>query len=187
MSFGPRSPETPLTPLPGLGCGEQTLFLPLRDTPPPSFQEGRLTGGGGISTFPSGSFCLPRFGVTVLAAQSFLVTGVEGLHPSGNPCKVNLRGYLAWGDGGCLGGHIQGTFLSTSGLLMPKKKKKCTRSPIFLVTCSSPRWGRGVLMSTCVWGSVSGQKAPDPNSGDLAHQGSVIVGGGALSSAGRTQ
>lgn len=54
-----------------------------------------LPGGGaahlegrGISTFPSGSFCLPRFGATVLAAQSFLVTGVEGsLFPSDNPVQ----------------------------------------------------------------------------------------------------
>lgn len=45
-------------------------------------------GGEGISTFPSGSFCLPRFGATVLAAQSFLVTGVEGsLFPSNNPVQ----------------------------------------------------------------------------------------------------
>lgn len=44
--------------------------------------------GREISTFPSGSFCLPRFGATVLAAQSFLVTGVEGvLVPSDNPVQ----------------------------------------------------------------------------------------------------
>lgn len=75
-----------------------TLFCPLSqdvNTPLPFFQEGGAAylEGREISTFPSGSFCLPRFGATVLAAQSFLVTGVEGsLSLLTTLSKVRLHG-----------------------------------------------------------------------------------------------
>lgn len=86
--LSPRSHEPP-----SVCYGDRTLFRPLSqvvNTPLPSFQEGGAAylEGREISTFPSGSFCLPRFGATVLAAQSFLVTGVEGvLVPSDNPVQ----------------------------------------------------------------------------------------------------
>lgn len=75
--------------------------------------------------------------------------------------------------------HTQGKFLSTSGLLMPKRKKKMHPGhPLVWSPSQCPRWELGVLVSTCILGSVSGQKGPDPNSGDLAHHSSVIVVGG---------
>lgn len=78
-----------------MGIGPSFVLSQVVNTPLPSFQEGGAAylEGREISTFPSGSFCLPRFGATVLAAQSFLVKGVEGsLSLLTTLSKVHLHG-----------------------------------------------------------------------------------------------
>lgn len=59
---------------------------------------------------------------------------------------------------------------------MPKRKKKCSRVTHFSDHLRESTVGTSVLMCTCVW-VCEWPESTNPNSGDLAHQGCVIVGG----------